>query len=244
MTARSNDPAPQVSLEVPEAAKSFDGYAFSPRSDRWKLSKEISITLAFLRDVLPATNLGFRLALTRYAEEYSASHTSNMQQRFAQFIRDTRAPAVTVDALINWRSQLSSRHEWMLGALKGFLITWNGWAFPGVSDDVVSLLRGWRLKGNEKGRAVAQGDVNQGPFTDIEHLAILDWANAAFSVGEIDLEAYAYFLTVFMTARRKVQISALRGCDLVTRNNGKGTFEYVIKFPRAKQRGEGFSPGF
>ena len=244
MTTRSNVRALQAPLEVPQVAKSHDGYVFSPRSDRWELSKEVSFSLAFLRDLTPETNLGFRLALTRYAEEFSACHTLNMQQTIALFIRDTKASAVTVDALINWRSQLDAKHEWNLGGLKGFLLTWNGWGFPGVSNQVASLLRGWRLKGNEKGRAVAQGDVRRGPLTDIEVLGLLDWANGAFSCGEIELRTYAYLLTVLMTARRPVQIAALRGSDLTTKSKGEGTLEYVIKFPRAKQRGSGFRKHF
>ena len=241
---RDGDRAVQAPLDVPELAKSYDGYAFSPSSDRWRLSKEVSFPLAFLRDVSPETNLGFRLALTRYAEEFSASHTRNMRDRFAWFIRRTKASAVTVDALLNCRSQLDSANEWKLGGLKGFLLAWNGWEYPGVPDEAASVLRGWRMKGNEKGIAVAQGDVHRGPYTDTEVLGILDWANRAVSRGEIELETYAYFLTVMMTVRRPVQIAALRGTDLTTKSDGEGRPEYVIRFPRAKQRGAGFRQRF
>ena len=231
-------------LELPEDAMSHDGYAFSPSADRWRLSKDITFSLAFLRDVSRETSLGFRLTLTRYAEEFSAHHTGGMRQKFAKFIRDTKTATVSAAALINWRGQLGSRNEWELGGLKGFLLTWHGWEFPGVSDEVASLLRGWRLRGNEKGKAVAQGDPKRGALSDVEALGILDWANGAASHGKIELETYAYFLTVMMTARRPVQIASLRGIDLTTKSEGKGTAEYVIKFPRAKQRGAGFRERF
>ena len=84
--------------------------------DRWRLNKDVSFSLEFLRDASPKTNLGCRLALTRYAEEMSAAHTRNLRERFAQFIRETKASAVTSEALINWRSQLDSANEWKLGA--------------------------------------------------------------------------------------------------------------------------------
>ena len=231
-------------LDVPESASSQDGYAFSPAADRWRLSSNIMISLACLRDVSPQTSLGFRLALTRYAEEFSAHHTRNMRDRFARFIRDTKTDAVTATALINWRAQLDSRNEWKLGGLKGFMLEWHGWEFPGISDEVASLLRGWRLKGNEKGAPVAQGDPYRGPLSDIEALGILDWANGAVSRGEIARETYAYFLTVMMTARRPIQIAALRGSDLTTKTDRQNTARYGIRFPRAKQRGGGFRQHF
>ena len=231
-------------LELPEDAKSHDGYAFSPRADRWRLSKDISFSLAFLREVNRETSLGFRLALTRYAEEGSAHHTAGMRHRFAQFIRDTKTATVTGVALINWRAQLDARNEWKLSGLKGFLRRWHEWEFPGVSDEVAALLQGWRLKGNEKGKAVAQGDPHRGALSDIEALGLLDWANGAVSRAEIKLETYAYFLTAMMTARRPVQIAALRGADLTTKRDRQGTAQYGIRFPRAKQRGGGFRQDF
>ena len=234
----------QAPLEVPEAAKSHDGYEFSPASDRWRLSKEVTFSLRFLRDVSPETNLGFRLSLTRYAEERSASHARNMRERFAWFIRDTKASSVTVDALINWRSQLDSANEWKMGGLKGILLQWNGWRFPGVSDEVASLLRGWSFKSNEHGGPVARGDPYQGPFTDIEADGILDWANAEFSLGKMELEAYAYLLTVMMMAQRPVQIAALRGTDLSAKDDAEGNRGYIIRFPLAKQRGKRFRQRF
>ena len=240
----SDGRAAPAGLVVPQVATSGDGYEFSPSSDTWHLSKDIKISLSFLRDLTQETNLGFRLTLTRYAEEFSASHTANMREYLVCFTRDTRAPAVTVDALINWRSELDAANEWKLGSLKGFLLAWHGWGFPGVSDEVESLLQGWRIRGNEKGRAVAQGDPRKGPFTDLELGSILDWANRALSRCEIQLEDYAYLLTLAMTARRPVQIAALRGADLVEKRNRNGTPEYVIQFPRAKQRGGRFRLDF
>ena len=168
--------AAQVNLDLPRVATSHEGYEFAPSSDRWLLSKDKSFSLSFLRYVCAETNLGFRLTLMRYAQELSATHTTCMRDRLFTFIRDTKAPAVTVDALINWRSQLDAANEWKLGGLKGFLLSWNAWGFPGVSDEVASLLHGWRIRGNEKGRAVIQGDPRTGPYTELEIYSIRNYS--------------------------------------------------------------------
>ena len=174
-------PADEDQLTLPQRAKSHDGYEFWPSADRWRLSKDVNFGLTFLDGPSPEVELGFRLALTRYAEEHSARHTQNMRYEFQWFIRDTGTRTVSAEALINWRAQFDDNDEWKLGALKGFLLAWNGWGFPGVSDDVATLLRDWRIRGNEKGRAVAQTDPHRGPYTDVEQSAILEWANAAVS---------------------------------------------------------------
>ena len=236
--------AAQEHLDLPPVAKSHEGYEFYPSSDRWRLSKEVTFSLSFLCDVSAEANLGFRLTLTRYAQELSAKHTQNMRFGFSYFIRDTKTPAVTTGALINWRSHLNAANECRLGGLKGFLLSWHGWGFPGVSDEVASLLQGWRLKGNEKGRAVAQGDPRTGPYTDLEINSILDWAERAISLREVELEACCYLLTLIMAARRPVQIAALRGIDLPSHGVDTGAGEYVIQFPRAKQRGARFRQRF
>lgn len=229
--------------ELPVVARSLSGYEFDPSSERWKISKDVVIHLSFLKEVDQLIGLGCRLTLTRYAQEHSARHAVNMASRFKDFLRDTQPSGISSSDLINWRGQLSREQEWKLGSLKGFLLSWHDWGFPGVSDEVVALLNGWRLKGNEKGRAVTLGDPDDGPYTDLEMSAILTWANKAFSEDYIDLDAYAYLLTLLMTARRPVQVAALRGADLIENESG-GALSYSIRFPRAKQRGTGFRQTF
>ena len=46
---RDGERAVEAGLELPESARSHDGYAFSPASDRWRLSKGISFSHAWLR---------------------------------------------------------------------------------------------------------------------------------------------------------------------------------------------------
>lgn len=224
-------------------AVSKDGYPFDPLDDHWRLNKDVQISLALPRPMDRSTEAGFRATLSRYAEEASARHTENMATRFKRYLRDTGATQVTSTDLINWRSTLGMEGQWHLGGLKGFLLAWHEYGFGGVSKEVVDLLLGWRIQGNEKGAAVAGGCPETGPFTDLEMAALLDWANMAVVRQELAFEDYAYLLTLSMTARRPIQIAALRGRDLL-REAADGAPMFRLNIPRAKQRGLEFRGAF
>lgn len=224
-------------------AVSKDGYTFDPASDYWRLNKDVQISLAMPEALIDVAKDGFRSTLLRYAEEASARHAENMATRFKRFLRDTGAAQVSAIDLINWRATLGADMQWQLGGLKGFLLAWHDYGFDGVSADVVDLLQGWRIQGNEKGTAVASGCPETGSLTDLEMSALLDWANMAVVRKHIDLEDFAYLLTLVMTARRPVQIAALRGRDLVQVAGQTGPL-YRLNIPRAKQRGLRFRGAF
>lgn len=224
-------------------AVSKDGYMFDPSDDHWRLNKDVLISLNLPENIDRASEAGFRATLLRYAEESSARHTENMSTRFKRFLRDTGASKVSTTDLINWRARLGADEQWQLGGLKGFLLAWNDYGFEGVTAEVVDLLQGWRIAGNQKGVAVASGCPESGPYTDLEMAALLDWANVAVVRQDIAFEDYAYLLTLAMTARRPVQITALRGRDLI-READKGAPMFRLNVPRAKQRGVSFRGGF
>lgn len=219
--------------------RSKDGYDFNHDSSHWQLNKDVIVSVLLPHKLDDATERGFRASLQRYAEEFSARHTENMATRFKRYLRDTGASRVTTTDLINWRATLSASEEYHLGGLKGFLLAWHEYGFPGISLEVVDLLTGWRIRGNEKGVAVSSGCPETGPLTDLEVSAILDWANAAAAKKDMLFEDYAYLLTLIMTARRPVQIAALRGIDLVN-NLENNVTHFSLNIPRAKQRGLGF----
>lgn len=229
--------------DVSHLTTSKDGYSFDPGADHWKLNKDVTVSLIVPDHVDRSTERGFRTTLQRYAEEASARHTRNMETRFKRYLRDTGASQVTPMDLMNWRAQLGQEEQWQLGGLKGFLLAWHDYGFDGISKEVVELLQGWRIEGNEKGVAVASGCPETGPFTDLEIAALLDWANMAVTKRALHFEDYAYLLTLVMTARRPVQIAALRGKDLVQQQS-EGVRQFRLNCPRAKQRGKGFRESF
>lgn len=225
------------------SAVSKDGYPFDPSGEKWRLNKDIEISLMLPHTVDPQTESGFRSTLCRYAEEASGSHASNMEKRFKRYLRDTGASRVTLADLINWRAILPRHEQWQLGGLKGFLLAWHDYGFKGVSEDVVDVLQGGRIQGNQKGASVASGCPDSGPYTDLEMAALLDWANLAVTRRSISLDDYTYLLALVMTARRPVQLAALRGRDLI-RDEGNGTESFSLRVPRAKQRGLRFRGEF
>ncbi|MCF3536718.1 site-specific integrase [Stenotrophomonas maltophilia] len=225
------------------SALSKDGYPFDPSSNQWRLNKDVQLSLVLPHNIDPSVESGFRATLLRYAEEASGHHAYNMEKGFKKYLRDTGASHVSVAELINWRATLGTHDQWKLGGLKGFLLAWHDYGFDGVSTEVVDLLQGWRIQGNEKGAAVASGCPDSGPYTDLEMAALLDWANLAITRRNISLEDYAYLLALAMTARRPVQLAALRGRDLI-RDSTRGVQTFRLRIPRAKQRGIKFRGAF
>ncbi|MBP1475436.1 site-specific integrase [Frateuria sp. MAH-13] len=224
-------------------ATSKDGYVFNVAESHWELSKDVTVSLGFANSLSRKAEQGFRSTLKRYAEEMSARHVRNMANCFKRFVRDTDAAEVSVEKLLDWRAKLGQKEDFLLGALKGFLLAWSEYGYGGISDEAVTLLLSMRIKGNEKGAAVMGGCPNNGPLTDLEMASLLSWANSSVVRREICLEEYAYLFCVMMTARRAVQISALRGADLRMEARG-GVTMYSLNVPRAKQRGVGFRGSF
>jgi len=230
-------------LEASLEFRSTEGYPFDPLSAHWRLSKDVSFWLDLPENLCPLTRTGFRSALARYAQEFCPLSVATLLGYFRKYLRDTGASQVTTSGLANWRAILTKKHESYLGSLKSFLVAWHDYGYDGVPDEVVELLKGWRIVGFEKGLAVSSGCPDLGPYTDLELGAILDWANTAFAKKEIDIEEFAFLLTLAMTARRTVQIAALRGKDLISDARASPP-THRLNIPRAKQRGNKFRASF
>lgn len=219
------------------------GYKFNYCDDIWQLDGSITVNLGRARKLDSATSEGLRKTLCRYAEELSAGTVCSVFSKFNMHCDQTGAQSINVRDLTKWRVSLTDETECHLGALKSFLMAWNEWGYPGVDDEVVSYLEELVLKGMVKGKAVKSGCPYSGPLTSNELGALIDWASNAFSVDDIGLKQYAFFMSLVFTGRRSVQIRSLRGGDLYCRDDAAG-HDYVLKIPRAKQRGVGFRKAF
>lgn len=230
----------QSSLKV-----SKDGYSFDPSENRWHLNKDTVIS--FQEDVIniePQTYHSFKKVLARYAQQYSARHAFNMYQMFQRMLRDTESKVINVQVIRNWRAMLDDEHEWYLGALKGFLISWYDFGYQGISKEVVDVLDRMTLAGNKKGVAIANRCPETGALTQNEQIAVTNELIDLFTKGHISLECYAYFSILQATARRPVQIRQLKTKDLFREEGTNGAINYYLNIPRAKQRGVGLREEF
>lgn len=227
----------------PQWAKS--GYTFNLDDNLWKLDKNKTATVGAVRDLLEKDVAeGYVKTLAFYARNYSGGHTSKISECFLRFLRSTDASAVSEIALINYRAGLSEKNEWYLGTISGFLKRWHNLGYAGVSDDVIELLNGWRLKGAKKGDAIKRLDPEKGPLSDIELLAFNEGAVRAFESGDIPLTDMALGLAISNTGRRPIQITHLRLKDILKGKNNRGGDAYYLNIPRAKQRASGFRKQF
>jgi len=222
------------------------GYWFDVNAPIWSLDKNNDLYVSKISPHLPEESLyGFLATLTYYATTMSAAHTRNISECFYVFLRDTKPAHIDTASLINWRSTLTRNDEWKLGTIRGFIYKWHDLGYPGVSTDVIDLLKSWTLKGNVKGDAVKRLDPDEGPLTDNELTAFNEGAVRAYEQNKISLDELAICLLISHTGRRPKQIAHAKIGDLDgTKMNKKGESMFLIHIPRAKQRGEVFRDSF
>lgn len=220
---------------TPKEYQSQDGYDFRLKDPIWELNKDIGFNLTWASTLNLEVYEAYLSVLAYYAENYSADHTKNMSALFKRYIKQTGAVEILTDSLISYRSTLSKDQEHYLGSLRGFFRKWHELGYIGISKDVIELLKEWRLRGNEKGRAIALLDSKSGPLTDVEMSELLDGLLDKYINGALSLYDYALISILAHSGRRAVQITSLKIKDVIRKKNGD-VHEYMINFPRAKQR--------
>lgn len=223
------------------------GYEFDVVADRWQLDGSRNINFSGLSEsVAPETLSGLRLALARYAEELSASAAMNAFARVKHFLSTTGVAQIDGDTLLNFRGTLDTDNEWWMGIIKGLLLSWIDWGYPGIHDpdEVHDVLAPMVIKGNRKGKAVRSACPHSGPYTDLEFSAIIVDAANLFQNQDITLSALTVLSLLAMTGRRPVQLRSLTVGDLDERSDKSGSVDYRLNIPRAKQRGGGFRSHF
>lgn len=232
------DPSP-----LEEWRTSKMGYKFDFNADTWILDGSTKINLRRMRKVDNQTSEGLRKTLCRYAEELSASTVDTVFTYLNMYFDYTGETNISIKGLTKWRASLTDETEYRLGGSKAFLIAWNEWRYPGVTNEVVDYLEELTLKGIIKGKAVRRACPYSGPLTSNELGALLDWVSNAFNNGLVSLAEFAYFIAIVFTGRRAAQIRSLRATDLYHRRDANG-HDYVVKVPRVKQPGGGFRKVF
>lgn len=219
------------------------GYGFDFFDSLWSLDNSLTINWDIVnKKIHPEVLKGFRLTIARMAEEVSAHYTNNCWNYFRRYLLDTDiydGGLVTPQLILNIKASLSKENEYHLGTIRALLRNWISWGFNGLTTGVEEVLDKIVLAGNTKGKAVTHHCPYTGPYTLTEQQSLLVWVGNAFKSQLISLEEFAWFYTIYSTARRPNQIRALRIADLKVKTGIKG-LKYELDIPRAKQRGGKF----
>lgn len=205
-----------------------EGYVFDPKSRIWKLSRDYTLNLGWLDDLMGQELANsFAKVLSYYAQKYSASHTSNQCFRFQHFLKTQyeakQSPLLSISAehLISYKSTLDRQHQWYLGVLRGFLKSWVRLGCSGI-DNVLDLLEGWRLRGNIKGRAVQILCPIEGPLSDFEFESLHQKLIDAFDMKAIAIEDFVLVKIFMATGRRPAQLADLKIKDFTLVSSDSG----------------------
>ncbi len=246
MTRQTSDDA----LQAPQRSQTKEGYCFVAGAKRWRLSRDITLSLAWMDIYLtPALQTSARKALQLLAETVSGAYAASASGSLHIFARHTepqRGPLETITAvdLISYRATLDKQHEWRLGTLSGFLRRWHRLGYAGIEDDVMPLLKGWRLRGNVKGLAVQTLCPHKGPLSELEYAALRQALVDAFETSQLTLADLVLTQLFMATGRRPSQLADLKAKDLVEAAASDGSRAFFLNVPRRKQRGGGWREDF
>lgn len=213
-----------------------DGYAVDFNAPSWKLSKDVSFPVfnaaQFLTEQMYES---YKEVLAFYAKGNSPKYVASLCHRAVHYFNAMNAlPVFSVESLISYRALLGRKGEPGLAALRTFIRNWASLGYDGIPSETIRLLGKWTLSGGERGNPVRSMCPERGPLTDIEMDAVLTGAIDAYEAGQLSLSDLSLAMTVMMTGRRPIQITALKIGDLYN-HSGK----YFLNVPRAKQRHEG-----
>lgn len=228
---------------------SLMGYAFNFNDDVWKLSSNVSINwklLENIENIHPDVKVGFRQIIAEIAVKNSASTVSYHYEMFRNTILKSpnyKGEVITALLFLNIRSSMKKDEEYKLGGIRTLLKKWQKFGFIGIEEDITQTLDKLTIKGNIKGKAVRTRDPFKGAYTVTEKQSLMNWASNAFKDNILNLEEFTLFCLLMCTGRRPIQISMLRQCDVLVKNN-QGKIEYSLNIPRAKQKNSFFRQEF
>lgn len=247
MNKTATEPPITVDLLLPDTALTLSGVEFHPNQDRWVYRDgvhSVSLNFSLLDGTTPQFRHGAKLMLIWHAQNSSPGHLMNGLVRLKHLVKTLRKlnnsiiSIISKTDIINYKATLTPRNQWYLSSLAGFLKKWLELGIPGISENAVKLLNQLRLKGNAKGTAVLTMDPDKGPFTDIELQAIHTALDSAYSRCEISTANYLLCWLFMLLGQRSTQYASLKVCDVLSVNTKDETDSYLIRIPRAKQRGE------
>jgi integrase len=226
-----------------DLARTAYGHEFDPLSLHWRWRGPllaINLNFEWIARSAPGVLLGSQIVLSWIAENLSDYSLRNNHVNLVHFLKNCqsdRQPIAEIGLahILNYRSSNASRNG-RLSSLASLLRLWQDLEQPGLNPEVVRLLDGMTLKGNEKGKAVSTMDPISGPLSDLERESLLTSLHDAFAAKSISLRDYCLALIDITLAPRPVQLAALKIKDLIYDETEEGLCNFRLMVPRAKQR--------
>lgn len=223
---------------------SIDGHPFERDSLVWHLNRDINLRLSGLKKELDdKIFISARNVLAYFACNYSAAHTNNMCSEYLRLVQFANGRPISADVLASYMIILRDK-VWRLGPVRVFMRRWKDLGYDGLDLKALDFIERSSIKGNPKGEAVKSLNPSAGPFTDIELLGINEAITQGYETGELGISDLAMSLLLSGFGIRAVQLTSLRGRDIIESKNKEGDPIYAILIPRAKQTCKNFRSNF
>lgn len=228
---------------LPAIVKTRSGVYFNPNLEQWVFRdgvNRVSIRFDSIPNVCGPLIFGLKKTLVWYFENRAPGTVCQLFSgfmwlcRFLALDRVNSVLSISAESVMAFRSS-SDAAGYRLAGLRSLLLKWFELGVPGVDRGAAELLSRTMLKQSPVGVAVATLDPEKGPLSDAEFEGLQERLNRYFSLNKINLENLLICRLLMSLGVRPIQLASLKCCDLVFSNEIDG--DYVLKVPRAKQRG-------
>lgn len=225
---------------------SFNGYQFDIYDDYWWLNREVKVRVGIaLSGYDVQCKEEIRSVLVYFAENKSAHYTEKMCEHLIRYSKLSKQTVFNEIGLLYFKQAFPNKNDHdKPSTLRAFLRQADFLGFNVIGKATLELINKWRFKGRDKGLPVASFDPVDGPFSDLEHEAIIAGLDHAYAEGRITDEEYTIVQLFSASGRRPIQIASLKIKDISTEESPLGEMYYYLNIPRAKQRGLGFRSSF
>lgn len=219
------------------------GYYFSLNDEAWRLSRNVTVNVKMVKDVIDRELMEGYLKVLKYlACELSPASVKLINNNFRRFIVIVEPKRVDEFSLVRFRGS-DGKNNNIMSSVRILIKKWYELGYSGIDEDAYDFLCKLIIPDNKKGEVVRRRDQVKGPFTDIELQSFLEACYRAYDKGSIDITQLAMALLISATGRRPLQISQMKVSDIRRLKVNENSYSYVISIPRIKQ-GLGFREAF
>lgn len=219
------------------------GYYFSLNDEAWRLSRNVTVNVKMVKDVIDRELMEGYLKVLKYlACELSPASVKLINNNFRRFIVIVEPKRVDEFSLVRFRGS-DGKNNNIMSSVRILIKKWYELGYSGIDEDAYDFLCKLIIPDNKKGEVVRRRDQVKGPFTDIELQSFLEACYRAYDKGNIDITQLAMALLISATGRRPLQISQMKVSDIRRLKVNENSYSYVISIPRIKQ-GLGFREAF